>query len=214
MSKRRRKANSDLGEAIVRLIVALGLLAYAPLLKWWNNIPPQTRFIPVTLITLIVLSGLGLMFTLNLYRKRRRAQAWNKAMAAWQQNTQAGIIAKRESARYLSDDELETFAGKVNRQMGYQAKHTGRSGDHGIDVYMLNPQRQVEIVQCKQWRKPVGEPQVRDLYGAMQDAQAVRGWLWAPGGFSAAARQWAKNKPLVLADDAEIGRLIESAYGE
>lgn len=82
-----------------------------------------------------------------------------------------------------------------------------------LGVRLVNPKGEVEIVQYKQWRKPVSEPHVRDLYGAMTDAKAARGWLWSPLGFSQAARRWAKGKPIVLADDEEIGRLVESVYG-
>jgi restriction system protein len=135
-------------------------------------------------------------------------------MAAWNSSTQAGAVYQNQSARYLSDEALEEFAMKVYTKMGYQARRTGQTGDHGVDVRLINPEKQIELVQCKQWRKSVGEPQVRDLYGAMAHAKAVRGWLWAPNGFSEPAKRWAKGKPIVLVDDEEIGRLIESAYGD
>jgi restriction endonuclease Mrr len=228
MARRRRRASVNLSEAVVRFIVVLALIAYTPLLKWWNSIPEGVRFIPVILLAVIVVSGIGLMIVLGLYRKQHRTQAWQKAMNAWQKSIQsageniaiqqraahAEMVARQQSACYLSADELEVFAGKLYSQMGYRVKLTGRSGDHGIDVRLLNPQGQVEIVQCKQWHKPVGEPQVRDLLGAMSHTKAVQGWLWAPGGFSAAARKWAKNKPIELVDDAKIGQLLEIAYRE
>jgi hypothetical protein len=73
-------------------------------------------------------------------------------------------------------------------------------GDHGIDVLLVNPNHRKEIVQCKQWSKPVGEPVLRDLYRAMMHDQAVRGWIWAPRGFSGPARTWAKGKPMLTKD--------------
>jgi len=135
-------------------------------------------------------------------------------MAAWENNTPAGLVSQHQSARYLSAQELEQFAAQLYAKMGYQVQRTGRTGDHGVDVYLINPEKQVELVQCKQWNRPVGEPQVRDLYGAMAHAKAVRGWLWAPRGFSEAAKQWARKKSIILVDDGEIGRLIESTYHE
>ena len=112
----------------------------------------------------------------------------------------------------LSDLELEKLAAQVYKKMGYQVQHVGQMGDHGIDVLLINPNNQKEIVQCKQWSKPVGEPVLRDLYGAMMHDQAVRGWLWAPRGFSGPAKAWAQGKSIVLVDDAEINRLIGIAY--
>jgi hypothetical protein len=46
----------------------------------------------------------------------------------------------------------------------------------------------------------------------MMHDQTVRGWLWAPRGFSGPAKAWAKGKPIVLVDDTEINRLIGIAY--
>jgi restriction system protein len=113
----------------------------------------------------------------------------------------------------LTPGHLEKFAAQIFKQMGYQVKHTGRTGDHGIDVHMVNPTGQVEIVQCKQLNKPVGEAVVRELLGVIKHEKAVRGFIFAPGGFTQEARRWAKGEPIVLADEKEINRLVESAYG-
>ena len=113
---------------------------------------------------------------------------------------------------HLSDLELEKLAEQIYRKLGYRVQHVGQTGDHGIDVLLTNPNNQKEIVQCKQWGKPVGEAALRDLYGAMMHDRAIRGWIWAPRGFSGPAKAWAKGKPIVLVDDAEIDRLIGLAY--
>ncbi len=134
-------------------------------------------------------------------------------MTAWK-SAPTGIAGERQSARGLTETELEQFAAQVYSKMGYQTQHSGQTGDHGVDVWLVGPNKQVELVQCQQWNKPVGEPPVRDLAGAMTHAKATRGWLWAPRGFSKSAIEWAKGKPIVLMDDAPIGRLVESAYND
>ena len=48
----------------------------------------------------------------------------------------------------------------------------------------------------------------------MNHENPVRGWLWAPRGFSEPARKWANGKGIELIDDKEIGRLIELAFGK
>ena len=156
--------------------------------------------------------GIGIMFAFLIYRKREREKIWKLAMAGWQNNGHANSTIKKQSALYLSDLELEKLAAQVYKKMGYKVQHVGQMGDHGIDVLLINPNNQKEIVQCKQWSKPVGEPVLRDLYGAMMHDQAVRGWLWAPKGFSGPAKAWSKGKSIVLVDDAEITRLIRIAY--
>jgi restriction system protein len=114
----------------------------------------------------------------------------------------------------MSDVELEKFAAQVYKKMGYRAQRIGETGDHGVDVMLINPKGQKEIVQCKQWNKPIGEPVIRDLYGAMTHEGAIRSWLWAPRGFSDPAKKWTKGKAIELIDDNEIGRLIELAFGK
>ncbi len=132
-------------------------------------------------------------------------------MAGWN-NAQGSAIIQKQSAIYMSDIELEKFATQVYRKMGYHAEHNGETGDHGVDVMLMNLKNQKEIVQCKQWNKPIGEPVIRDLYGAMIHEKAIRAWVWAPRGFSQPAKSWAKGKPIELVDDEKIGQLVELAY--
>ena len=209
---RKRNAHSELIDLVLRAIFLLALLGYAPVIGWWRSLSEMTRFLLVMLLTILIFSLLGLIILWQEYRKRQRALAWQKAMFNWQNNSNGKSAPQQQSARYLSDRELEEFAKQVYAKMGYQVKHTGKTGDHGVDVRLVNPKQEVELVQCKQWRKRVGEPTVRDLYGAMMHEGAVRGWIWAPSGFSKPAQKWAKGKPIVLADDEEIGHLVESAY--
>ena len=133
-------------------------------------------------------------------------------MAGWQNGSRSHSMIQKQSAIHLSDLELEKLAEQVYKRLGYKVQHVGQTADHGVDVLLINPNNQKEIVQCKQWNKPVGEAVLRDLYGAMMHDQALRGWVWAPRGFSGPAKAWAKGKPIVLVDDAEINRLIGIAY--
>lgn len=87
----------------------------------------------------------------------------------------------------------------------------GGDGDHGVDLVVTNPDGERELVQCKRWgRKWLGEPVVRDFYGAlMHDGVAVRGYIVATSFFSHAARTWAERKPLKLIDGEELARTSE-----
>ena len=100
----------------------------------------------------------------------------------------------------LSASQFEEMVVEFYTRKGAKAWRTGAPGDHGIDVVMETPKGEKWVVQCKRWRGWVGEPQVRDFYGAMQHEKAERGILVTTGTFSLAARSWAKGKPLVLAD--------------
>ena len=194
------------------LVLFLGLFAYTPLVTWWKSIPLTSRFFLLAATGFAATAGTGFVFAYFIYRKREREKRWAFAMAEWHNNGQASKSIQKQSALYLSDIELEKLAARVYEKLGYKVQHVGQMGDHGIDVLLINPNNQKELVQCKQWSKPVGEPVLRDLYGAMMHDQAVRGWLWAPRGFSGPAKAWARGKPIVLIDDAEIDRLLGIAY--
>jgi restriction system protein len=212
MPRKRRRSFRRLIPYAVGLVLLLGLLVYEPLARWWQGIPLTGRFILLAATGLAAMAGTGLVFAFFIYRKREREKIWKFAMAEWRNQAQASTTIQKQSAFHLSDIELEKLAAEVYKKLGYQVQHVGQMGDHGIDVLLINPNNQKELVQCKQWSKPVGEPVLRDLYGAMVHDQAVRGWLWAPRGFSGPAKTWARGKPIVLVDDIEINRLIGIAY--
>ena len=209
--KRRRSSRRSLGSA-AGLLILLAYLAYAPLVAWWQSLPPNNRFFLLAGTGAVLMVGICIGFAFLIYRHREREKIWRLAMTGWQNRARTEELVHKHSALYLSDVELEKLAAQVYKKMGYKVQHVGQMGDHGIDVMLVNPNNQKEIVQCKQWTKAVGEPVLRDLYGAMMHDQAVRGWIWAPRGFSGPAKAWAKGKPIVLIDDAEINRLISIAY--
>lgn len=197
---------------VAGFVLLLAYLAYAPLMAWWQSLPTTSRFFLLAGTGFVLMVGIGMLFAFLMYRRREREKLWRLAMASWQNRGRAGAIAQKHSAMSLSDIELEKLAAQVYKKMGYQVQHVGQMGDHGIDVLLINPNNQKELVQCKQWSKPVGEPVLRDLYGAMMHDRAVRGWLWAPRGFTGPAKAWAQGKSIVLVDDTEINRLIGIAY--
>ena len=70
------------------------------------------------------------------------------------------------------------------------------------------------IVQCKHWRDPVGEPAVRDFYGAMHHENADGGAIVASGGFTPQARAWAQGKPFYLYDGRRLLEIRERVRRE
>jgi HJR/Mrr/RecB family endonuclease len=177
------------------------VLGGSALLGWWRQQPPEGQLVLAIASLMTVGSGIGLIVLIQVYRKRKRALAWRRAMAHWARSTRSDQEPNQHSAGQLSPRELEQFAARIHNAMGYRVIHTGRSGDHGVDVKLVSPDGKLELVQCKQWKKPVGEPEVRDLFGAMGHERAVRCFIWAPGGFTHAARRWATGKSIVLADN-------------
>lgn len=209
MARRRRSSRDD---SLLKPLVLLLLMGYGALAGFWKGLSVEMRWIfgVLSVSALIVLVAFIIVFI--QYRKRKRREAWQRAMKAWNRNVKDNRAVEYTSAARLSPYDLEKLALQTYKQMGYRASLTGGTGDHGVDVRLVNPDGQVELVQCKQWNKPVGEPEVRDLMGAIVHEKAAKGYIWAPGGFSNAAKQWAKKKPILLMDNEDIGRLVESAY--
>jgi hypothetical protein len=217
MARRRRSRKGD--EFFILIgVIAMGMAATV---EWFLSLSLATQ----VLIGAALTGGIAfIVWGLRARRQRltreqqlaneRRAVVWGRAMARWREGAVGHIAYQVHSARLLSEVDLERFAAQLYARMGYQVKHTGQCGDHGVDVHLTNPHNQVELVQCKQWIKPVGESQVRDLYGGMGHANAVRGWLWAPNGFTRPAKRWAEDKNIYLVDDQRIGILVELVYGE
>lgn len=211
MSRRRRTSSLKNLSQIVGFFILVGISSFA---AFWKSLTKEFQDIILILVVTILISGTALVILWLLYRKRQREQAWRSAMINWAQSRQENRSPLTQTARFFSPTQLEKFAAQLFKQMGYRVAHTGQSGDHGVDVHLINPNGKAELVQCKQWRKPVGEPEVRDLAGAMMHEHAVRGFIFAPGGFTQAARAWARGKNIILADEREISRLVESAYGK
>lgn len=110
----------------------------------------------------------------------------------------------------LSPREFEKLVATLFKANGHQAQVLGGSSDHGIDILVLSDEKEKWIVQCKRYNGSVGEPVVRDLYGAMGHEGAQRAYLVTTGSFTTQAQEWAVGKPIVLYDGLALVKLIKS----
>ena len=100
--------------------------------------------------------------------------------------------------------------------MGFATETTSVSGDGGIDIVATNDQPLVKeqyIIQCKQWKAPVGEPPLRDLYGLVVSSDAIKGVLMTTSTFTPQAKRFARGKRLELIDGAAFQGLMERFTG-
>lgn len=112
-------------------------------------------------------------------------------------------IRRLEQIQQLDPIEFEHFVGYIYQQLGHTVWLTVSSGDEGVDL-VLRKGRQMTVVQCKRYSATVGQPVVRDLYGAMMHTRANRGVLATSGAISRPAEDWARGKPLELLDGPEL----------
>ena len=176
-------------------------------LAWWicplvliASRSPSLGLIPEPANSILfVLSGLGLA-------------AYCIGPRLWEfVRIQQALLTARdvESLRLLTPGDFEALVAAYFRQYGYKVRHTGRTGDHGVDLVVYTPDQGKWIVQCKRWKGSLGEPLVRDLYGAMFHENASRAFLMTTGTYSAAALEWAQGKPITLYDGEGLVRLIK-----
>ncbi len=112
----------------------------------------------------------------------------------------------------LSPSEFEAYvAYRLFKRQGYTVENTPDVKDGGVDILIADPFGRQSVVQCKRYSKTVGSAVVRELYGTMIHAGAVRSYLVTSGNISRDAREWAADKPMTLIDG---DRLVELSKAE
>jgi restriction system protein len=109
----------------------------------------------------------------------------------------------------LSPGEFEELVAEFFRRHGFKAQRVGAQGDHGVDLVIETPHKARWIVQCKRWKGQVGEPVIRDFYGAMMSESASKGFVVTTGTFSQAALAWAEGKPIELLDGEQLVKMVK-----
>jgi len=115
---------------------------------------------------------------------------------------QAGA-ASIEEVDSFSPSEFESYIAELFRREGCSASMTSKSGDTGIDI-ILRKGNWKGVVQCKKWKKNVGQPVLRDLYGAMRHERASEAYLVTTSGFTKAAVVFCEGKPIQLIGRFEL----------
>ena len=125
----------------------------------------------------------------------------------WKENRLKSKVLSVRSVQELLDvssAEFEDMIAALYSAAGHKAKRTGKSGDHGVDVVVKAKNGEDWIVQCKWWRRPIGEATIREFYGTLQYEKAHTGAIIAISGFSRRAKEWAKGKSIMLYDGEDF----------
>lgn len=104
----------------------------------------------------------------------------------------------------LDPIDFEYYVGWLYARDGYTVSETVASGDEGVDLILTNRLGRKIIVQCKRYAGNVGQPVVRDLYGAMFHTGAKEAHLVTTGTISRQAEEWAAGKPIKLVDGHDL----------
>ena len=111
----------------------------------------------------------------------------------------------------MAPDVFEDWVAARFREFGYAVEVAGAQGDHGVDLVAKKP-TELAIIQCKNYRAwSVGEPVLRDLFGAMHDFGADRAYLVTTGRVTQAAARWVEGKPIEIWDGERVAHLSKKA---
>jgi restriction system protein len=141
------------------------------------------------------------------------ALGWWSALRRWRARLQGGKwpALSLEKMNELTPSQFEEYvAQRLFARQGYQVENTRDSKDGGVDIVVTDPGGHRAIVQVKLYRHAVGEPIVRDLYGALIHDGAQMAFLVTNSTISTAAHRWAAGKPIALIDGKQLVELAQA----
>ena len=109
--------------------------------------------------------------------------------------------------------QFEDYVSNIFRKLGFEVEATNYSNDGGVDLIATFKQPIFSgkyIIQCKNWTVPVGQPEVRDLYGVVMDQRANKGILITPSDYTQQAYDFANGKNIELIN----GTILSTIIGE
>lgn len=113
------------------------------------------------------------------------------------------------SIKALSWKGFEELVAEAYRRQGYRVIENALGPDGGIDATLLKD-REVTLVQCKQWRsKNVGVSVVREMYGILTAKNAQKVIIICCGGFTRDTLAFAENKPIDLIGGTELLKIVK-----
>lgn len=118
-----------------------------------------------------------------------------------------------EYLKSMDPREFEILVCQLFEAQNYEVRLTQYVGDGGIDGYLYKDSK-IILLQCKRYKGSVGEPAVRDLYGAMAHEKADAGYMVTTGNVSKQAKSWIGDKPIRVIELNELIELIDLYMNE
>ncbi|WJQ82599.1 restriction endonuclease [Brevibacillus brevis] len=108
----------------------------------------------------------------------------------------------------LSGTDFEHLMESYYRDNGYQVERVGGSGDHEVDMILQDKKGYKIAVQCKRWKKNVGNDIVLRLKAGKQIYGCYDAWIVTTSHFTKAAIQIAEPLNIKLINGAQVHDMI------
>jgi hypothetical protein len=205
MTKRGHRTTLD---RILLAITALFVMGGFMALGFLKNVTQENRALLVMVSSLGMIGGLAALVFVNVLWSRLRRWTWQRAMAGWHRRYQAGSAPKFILSAPVEERQLMQLAIQTYARIGYRLVPRK---DTDLYLHLINPDGRVELVACRQQAEPIELHQVYPLELEMKRVKAVRGFFWAPSGFTDESIEWVIHRSIILADRIEIERLVDCA---
>ena len=193
---------------------ALAIYFFVPGLSFFSLI----FFLVVAIFSAEVI---GAMWTIY----RRKSAKSTKASARRSTTRTFRETAKQENSsrtkRKLTDEEIinadiDTLSGTdferlmelYYRDKGYTVQRVGGSGDHEVDLILKDKKGYKIAVQCKRWKKDVGNDIVLRLKAGKQIYGCHDAWIITTSNFTSAAREAAESLRIRLINGLTVHDMI------
>jgi restriction system protein len=155
-------------------------------------------------IAFLLSALLALVAVIGLVRQRKSQKERHRRLDA---------VVSAADLQKMDWKQFEQLVADAFRRQGFRVREVGGSGDGGVDLVLVGADSREHLVQCKQYRVwDVGEPRVREFYGAMAAHRTrCEGIIVTCGRFTEPARRFAEDKPLRLMDGEALVKLIGNA---
>lgn len=109
--------------------------------------------------------------------------------------------------------QFELYLENLFKDLGYKAKHNGKSGDQGADL-ILKKGDYVYAVQAKYYTGKLSNTPVQEITGALKFYNANQGVVITNSEFTPGAEELAKANNVILIDGKDLKKLADYTFEE
>ncbi|CDN43315.1 MULTISPECIES: restriction endonuclease [Paenibacillus] len=198
MARTYRAEGRQLANLLRGVFVLGGLLLYfnLPGLHWGF-------FFGIVIVSVLFAEILGTMWTSKRRSGKQTKQTKRKVAAG---HSIAGVSSKKLGDKELIQAKIETLSGTDFERLmelyytaqGYSVQRVGGSGDHEVDLILKGKEGYKIAVQCKRWKRDVGNDIVLRLKAGKQVHGCYDAWIVTTSNFTRAAKEAAERLNIKL----------------